>query len=343
MNAFLLRGRRRAPRARFALAFVALLIALAAVFALPASARPRGANGQIAFGMFNPLLQDTQLAVINPDGTGQRLVQDPALPADSPRWFSDGIHVATGGAPDQPGGGSRIINVDDGTWRDVGGQDPNLFNPCGTPSPDGSLLLCETFSNDGSQNGIHTIRASDGGGLTQITSNPGGDDSPGDWSPNGKRIVFQRFDSNFNSEGLFVVNTNGTGLRKITPPGFEDASSTGQWSPQGNEIVFSVHLTPDVHSSIWVVHADGSGLHEINVQPTADCGGPIADPTAQGCNQPTWSPDMTKIAFIRSFHNPDDGQLYTVNPDGSGLFQVTHTPLGHGVDGIDWGTHPTTG
>jgi Tol biopolymer transport system component len=325
------------------LALLAVLVAVAAVFAFPASARPRGVNGQLAFGQVNPLLGDTQVNVINPDGTGQRLVQGPTETGEFPRWFPDGIHVATGGAFDQPFGGSRIINVDNGTARDVDGQDPNLFNGCGTPSPDGTLLLCETFSEDGSQNGIHTIRASDGGGLTQITSNPGGDDIPGDWSPNGKRIVFQRFDSNFNSEGLFVVNTNGTGLKQITPAGFEDLSSPGNWSPQGNEIVFSVHLTPDVHSSIWIVHADGTGLHKVNVQPTADCGGLDADPSAQGCNQPTWSPDGTKIAFIRSFHNDEDGQLYTVNLDGTGLFQVTHTAFGHGVDGIDWGTHPITG
>ena len=99
-------------------------------------------------------------------------------------------------------------------------------------------------------------------------------------------------------------------------------------------------MTPDVHSSIWVVHADGSGLHEVNVQPTADCGGPIADPSAQGCNQPAWSPDGTKIAFIRSFSNDTDGEIYTVNLDGTGLSQVTHTPgadgvrLGHAPDGI---------
>jgi len=252
-------------------------------------------------------------------------------------WFPDGIHVATGGAFDRPFGGSRIINTADGTWRDVGGQDPNLFNPCGTPSPDGALLLCETFSEDGSQNGIHMIRSSDGGGLTQITSNPGSDDIPGDWSPNGKRIVFQRFDSNFNSEGLFVVNTSGTGLKQITPMGFEDLSSSGSWSPQGNEIVFSVHLTPDVHSSIWVVHTDGTGLHQINVQPASACGGANADPTAQGCNHPVWSPDGTKIAFVRSFNNDTDGEAYTVNLDGTGLFQVTHSP---GVDNVDWGTQP---
>jgi Tol biopolymer transport system component len=335
-----LRRRRQAPRATIVAALLALC-ALAAVFALPASARPRGVNGQIAFGRFNPLLQDQQVWVVNPDGVGgARRVQGPNDIGESPMWFPDGIHVATGGAPGLPGGGSRIINVDDGTWRDVGGQDPNLFNPCGNPSPDGRLLLCETFSEDGSQNGIHTIRSSDGGGLAQITSNPGGDDIPGDWSPNGKRIVFQRIDPNGDSEGLFVVNTNGTGLRQITPPNFANLSAFGSWSPQGNEIVFSVHLTPQVHSSIWVVHADGSGLHEIHVQPASECGGADADPTAQGCNHPVWSPDGTKLAFVRSFSNDTDGAAYTVNLDGTGVFQVTHTP---GVDNVDWGTHPPTG
>jgi hypothetical protein len=176
------------------------------------------------------------------------------------------------------------------------------------PSPDGTLLLCETFSDDGSQNGIHTIRSSDGGGLTQITSNPGGDDIPGDWSPNGKRIVFFRIGSDGNSEGLFVVSTNGTGLKQITPADV-DLSSSGSWSTQGNEIVFSRHVTPDVHSSIWVVQSDGTGLHEINVQPASACGGANADPNALGCNEPTWSPDGTKIAFVRSHNNDVDGEI----------------------------------
>jgi Tol biopolymer transport system component len=335
-------GRRRTPLA-LALASFALFVLFVAVFAVPASARPRGVNGQLAFGMFNSQLGDTQINVINPDGTGQRLVQGPNDVGEGPAWFPDGAHIAS--CCSSSGGATRIINPDNGTFRDIGGNYPGLFNPCDTPSPDGTRLLCETFSLDpsGSQNGIHTIRTSDGGGLTQITSNPGGDDNPGAWSPNGKRIVFQRTDADGNSLGLFVVNINGTGLKRITPPGFEDLSSTGDWSPQGNEIVFSVHLTPDVHSSIWVVHADGSGLHEINVQPASACGGLNADPNALGCNQPHWSPDGTQIAFIRSHHNPDDGQLYTVNLDGTGLFQVTHTPLGQGVDGIGWGTHPTTG
>jgi Tol biopolymer transport system component len=316
----------------------AFAVTLVSLGALPAAAAPPGTNGQITFARFNPALGDTQVYVVNPDSSGQRLVQGPTETGECPTWFPDGAHIATCGAFDRPGGGSRIINPDDLSFRDVDGNYPGLFNPCGNPSPDGTLLLCETFSDDGSQNGIHTIRSSDGGGLTQITSNPGGDDVPGDWSPNGSRIVFARFSASFDFEGLFVVNRNGTGLKQIIPADF-NVSSFGRWSPQGNEIVFSRHVTPDFHSSIWAVHADGTGLHEINVQPASACGGANADPTAKGCNEPTWSPDGTKIAFVRSFHNDVDGEIYTVNVDGTGLRQITHAP---GANDPDWGVHPIT-
>jgi TolB protein len=197
-------------------------------------------------------------------------------------------------------------------------------------------LVCEGFGlSDDSLNGIYSIRSSDGGGLVRITSTPGGDDIPGDSAPNGNRMVFFRATLG----ALFVVNTNGTGLKQITPADF-GLSGFGSWSPQGNEIVFSRHVTPDVHSSIWVVHADGTGLHEINVQPASECGGPNSDPDAQGCNHPVWSPDGKKIAFIRSHSNIVDGEVYTVNVDGTGLRQVTDAP---GVDDVDWGTHPPVG
>ena len=309
-----------------------VLLALA-VGAGVAGAKPLGTNGQITFARFNPALGDTQVYVVNPDGTHERLVQGPTDTGECPKWFSDGAHIATCGSPV---GLSRIINPDDGTFRDVGEQDPNLFNPCGLPSPDGSLLLCETFSEDGSQNGIHTVRSSDGGGLQQITSNPGGDDVPGSWSPNGKRIVFQRFGPD-SYEGVFVVNVNGTGLKQILPPTIQANCCTFDWSPQGNDIAFSRRATPDVHSSLWIVHSDGSGLRPLNVEPSSACGGANSDPSADGCLQPAWSPDGTKIAFAKGQDLDEDGNIYTVNVDGSGLTQVTHTG---GSQSPDWGVHP---
>jgi TolB protein len=310
-----------------------LLLALAVGVGV-AGARPPGTNGMLAFSRSNPALGDTQVYVVNPDGTHERLVQGATDTGEIPKWFADGSLIATGGSAV---GESRFINPDDGSFRDVGSQLPGLFNPCGSPSPDGKLLLCETFSDDGSLNGIHTVRTSDGGGFTQITSNPGGDDVPGSWSPDGKRIVFMRFGSN-SYDGVFVVNANGTGLRQILSPAVTGVNCcVFNWSPQGNDIAFSRHATPDAHSSLWVMHSDGSDLQQVNVLPSSACGGSNDDPDAQGCLEPAWSPDGTKLAFARGFNLDVDGEIYIVDADGGQMTQVTHTG---GSQSPDWGVHP---
>ncbi len=309
-------------------------LALAALFALPAGAGPAGVNGQILFGRFDPAQGDTVIYTVNPDGSHEHQVLPFAL--ECPRWSADGSRIVTCGAPD--GSSAVIINPDTGSFREVFSSDPTLFLACPLPSPDGQRLACGQWNQpaDPSRNGIYSIRSSDGGGLIRITSNPGGSDEPGDYSPNGKRLVFGRSDQNGDPIGLFVVNVNGTGLKQITPK----RSSPGDWSPQGNEIVFSQRLTPDVHSSIWVVHADGTGLHEIYVQPESACGGPNSDPTADGCFDPRWSPDGTKIIFAKGTSGDSDSNIYTVNVDGTGLTQVTH---GGRDQAPDWGTHPVIG
>jgi Tol biopolymer transport system component len=311
-------------------------LALAALFALPAGAGPAGVNGQILFSRFDPAQGDTVIYTVNPDGSHEHQVLPFAL--ECPHWSADGSRIVTCGLPD--GSSAVIITPDTGSFREVFSSDPSLFLSCPLPSPDGQRLACEQWNQpaDPSRNGIYSIRSSDGGGLERITSNPGGSDSPSDYSPNGKRLVFGRSDQNGDPGGLFVVNVNGTGLKQIMPAG--TLGGGGNWSPQGNEIVFSQRVTPDVHSSIWVVHANGTDLHEIHVQPESACGGLNSDPTADGCFDPRWSPDGTKIIFAKGTSGDSDSNIYTVNVNGTGLTQVTH---GGRDQAPDWGTHPEIG
>src|SRR4029453_7439963 len=123
---------------------------------------------------------------------------------------------------------------------------------------------------------------------------------------------------------IATVRLDGSGLERITPEGMEFDFCSGSWSPQGNEILFSAHV-PDFNyrSSIWVVHSDGAGLHKI---PVPGCGGLRSNPASIGCQNPVWSPDGRKIMFERHFLIPNDYfDLYAVNANGSGLFQVTNT------------------
>ena len=318
-------------RKQIVLASLALLAALAALTAIPAGARPRGVNGQIAFARFDPALGDSVFYTINPDGSQEHLVLPFA--AECPHWSPDGTLIATCGDPN--GGTTRLINPDTGAFRSLPEPDRTLPLACAVWSPDGKRLACEFFTDpaDPRRNGIYTVRSSDGYGLTRMTVNHGGHDAPGDYSPDGHRFVFARNNAHGDPVGLFVTNVNGTGLRQITPPGTL-LSSFGNWSPQGNKIVFSRHVSRSVHSSLWIVHANGTGLRELHIR-GVDCGGRNDDPNGIACFGPAWSPDGTKIVF--GLDSAAGRNIYTINANGSDLTQVSH---GGADDSPDWGTHP---
>jgi TolB protein len=313
--------------------FLLLAAAVAAVSASSAAAKPRGNNGKIITNSDNLVTGEEQVYAIDPDGSDPQLV---ANNSETGQWSPDGSSVALIGDL-----GERLFNIDTGESVEFGlpfDRYPDLALFCGVWSPDGKRLACEGFGQtDSSLNGVYTLRASDGGDLQRVTYEPNGDDCPSDYSPNGKRLVITR--ASETTYELDTVKLDGSGLKRITPDGMEFNFCNGNWSPQGNQIVFSAHVpNGDYHSSVWVVHFDGTGLRQLPI--AGPCGGPFADPSTYGCFNPVWSPDGRKIAFGR---NQDDSQrdVYTVNADGSGLFQVTHTDDISEFNG-DWGTHPVT-
>jgi len=309
------------------------VVVLAALTAGSASAKPRGFNGKIVTNSDNLVTGAEQVYTVDPDATDEHLVADNS---EVGQWSPEGTRITLFGDL-----GELLFNVNDGTSVNLGLPGdvyPDLLLFCGVWSPNGARLACEGFGQtDPSLNGVYTLRSSDGGDLQRVTSDPNGDDCPSDYSPNGNRLVITR--ANDTTYALYTVKLDGSGMKQITPDGMDFNFCNGSWSPQGNEITFSAHVpNGDYHSSVWVVHLDGSGLRQLPI--AGPCGGPFSDPTTFGCFNPVWSPDGQKIAFGR---NQDDGQrdLYTVNADGSGLFQVTHTPDINEFNG-DWGTHPLT-
>jgi Tol biopolymer transport system component len=321
---------------------VKLLIAVAlcgaaAIPAPPAQAKGLGPNGRIAFARFDPVPGDTVTYTANPDGSHvQQLFS--SGPSGGPHWSPDGseVSIATACTDGTETCAATIVDPNTGTFRQFKWPDPTLETGCVIWSADGLRLACESFGvTDPSRNGIYTIRASDGGGLTRVTSNPGGDDNPGDYSPDGKRMVFVRSNES-GPVGLFVVKLNGSGLRQITPPDFVTGGEQNpSWSPTGNKILFATQSAPGHRSSIWVVNADGSGLHQLPIAPA--CGGAFSDPRSISCIQPGWSPDGSKIVFTRFSANGTQEDIYTVNADGTGLSQVTKSG---GASQPDWGPHP---
>jgi Tol biopolymer transport system component len=299
-----------------------LATSVAALITIPAGANPPQGNGRVAFERFDPGLHDDFVYTANPDGTHEQLLLQSG--AEGPSWSPDGTRIAVF-PHDVEGVSQRIVNPEDGTYVDLPNPDPDMFLACFVWSADSARLACEGgFGVDPNDNGIYTIRSSDGGGLERVTVNPGGDDYPGDYSPNGNRLVFLRDES---GRALYTVKLDGTALRRLTPAGMDLNFVGPSWSPQGNEILFSARSVSGPRSTLFVVHTDGSHLRQI---PISTCGETV------GCFQPVWSPDGRKIVFTRSVTGvrPD---IYTVNADGTDPMPVTSTALGE--DGPDWGTH----
>ena len=277
--------------------------------ALPAQAKVPGPNGRIAFSR-GDRDDNTVTYTANPDGSQVSLLAG----------CSDGEENCA----------ATIVDPDTGTFREFKWPDPTLETHCSFGwSPDGTRLLCESFGvTDPSRNGIYTIRASDGRGLSRITSNPGAGDLPGDYSPDGKRLVFSRIDPSRPAKAnvaLFVVNVDSTGVRRITPWGLPFFEDGGRWSPDARTILF------DDQRSLYVVHPDGSGMAKL----------PLVTHSFSRLQNPDWSPDGTKIVVsLFAATAPGTGQagIYTANADGSDLQQVTSSPTFDRTG--DWGPHP---
>jgi Tol biopolymer transport system component len=298
---------------------------------------PSGPPGPIVFKRLDPgkELGEDDIYTVNPDGSGVRLLY--AGPAEGPLWSPDGTEVSVFCCDD--GMAAHFVDVATGELRTLPQPDPTLEAFCGAAwSPDGERITCETFGvDDPSLNGIHSMRVSDGGDLTRITSVPGGNDVAGGYSPDGSQLVFVRFEEEGAPPiGMFVINVDGSGLRQLTPPGMQldEDGFGGQWSPDGTKILV-VGISDADRKMIFVVDAAGGDPVPLPITPA--CGGARSDPESFGCYSPTWSPDGTKILFVRSKALSEDTfseSIYQVNADGSGLVQVT--------DGQDdqprWGT-----
>ncbi len=167
----------------------------------------------------------------------------------------------------------------------------------------------------------------DGTGLVQL--NPAGTNTilfgpsgASDWSPDGKQVVFVGSDGDFwktDRHAVFTVAVDGSQLKRITPWG--DFLSV-QWSPDGKTLAFTM-ATPTTKYQIYTARPDGSDLKQI----TSSDDGTLSF-------GPMWSPDGSRLLFIRGTRLRFAMDLWIVNSDGTKPVQLTHSPTGYG--GYAW-------
>ena len=284
-----------------------------------------GPNGKIVFEGDVGRPGGNWLQTINPDGSGLAPFAPASSQQKAPAFSADGRWVAFAQSFDiwiaPTDGSSAPVQV---TKAGANDQQPAF-------SPDGKKLL---FTRVTVGTGDIFVVNVDGTGLKNVSKDPDKIDDDGEWSPDGTKIAYSRnecFEDNQGGPCVYVMNADGSNKVNLTPeekltgpgcdpdnqlPGNSHAhhSQDPSWSPDGTKIAFTGPFNICRHSSggasdIWVMNANGTGKVDI------------IDDEGTPDEQPTWSPDGTKIAFV-STRNNEEG-LFVVPAAGGAITRLT--------------------
>lgn len=245
------------------------------------TATPILPTGRIAFSATHD--GNSDIYVINVDGTDLTQLTDHAGADQKPVWSPDGMKIAFESNRDR-NFEIYVMNADGSGPTRLANHAQRDLAPVW--SPDGMKIAFYSYRDD--NNEIYVMNA-DGSELTRLTDSPQHDGGPA-WSPDSSRIAFMSTrDGNLE---IYAVNANGSNLVRLTDSPEHDRWPV--WSPNGRRVAFESFDGED--SQIYAVNANGTGLARL----------------AEDGQRPAWSPDGTRVAF------ESGGQIYAMNANGTG-------------------------
>jgi TolB protein len=314
-------------RMRSVLASIGLAAALAGLVLAPVSASyPGKHNGRIAFGV-RAADGSANIFSVKPDGAGRtQLTHGPGNHLCA-AYSADGRSIAY--CSDVSGSFEIWTMHQDGSNQrqltHLGG-----FATFPDFSPTGRKVIFGGTEGADEHTEIYVVDAHDGSGLQALTScagfGPGCFNDTPAWSPDGTKIVFIHGDDYDQVEDhpvnqqVWVMNADGTNPHAVTS-GSDPKDQVPDWSPNGSKIAFNAQSSSG--GQIWVMDANGA-----NPQQLTGCASGADWPCATGDDFGTaWSPDGTKISFVRDLRaiGGSDRPVMVMDADGSHVHRLSAT------------------
>jgi Tol biopolymer transport system component len=209
-----------------------------------------------------------------------------------------------------------------------------------TAAPNGKIVY-SGYDTEANRTQIYTMNP-DGTGVTNITqahTEPNWSprifygDGP-EWSPDGTKISASGSSlsdvGNCCSRNVYVMNADGTNVQRLTntPSTTEGEDYEPTWAPDGTWLAFTSTRgdgepeTTDFSNDREIYRMDADGTNETQLTYT---------PSVSSDEQPSISPDGTKIAFASNQHyrffgdreNADLLDIYVMNADGTNVRRLT--------------------
>ena len=220
-------------------------------------------------------------------------------------------------------------------------------------SPDSTRIAFVVTEKDQDDVGVASAA---GGEVTMIATRAVDEDSP-IWAPSSDRLAFIRRFDNWQGYEIWVSAPDGTGARPIVKEtydrGVEEFRFDGNahWSPDGRRIAYLSSRTGYNH--VWTVDVDGGEPIELTRGPWVDYsprwapsgdriafvssreqdledrhiwvvnasgGEPVRLSRDGFCTDPSWAPDSTRIAYLRSTaKEPPEVTVQESKPEATGV------------------------
>lgn len=117
----------------------------------------------------------------------------------------------------------------------------------------------------------------------------------------------------YKNNDIYTMNPDGTGRRVVFTSPMDDYDPA--WSPSYTKFVFSRrhggHMGA-IYNGLWTIGWDGLGLFRVT-----------SDSSDKG---PAWS-KTNRIAFYSTRETQTTNEIYTINPDGTGLTRLTNNAV----------------